>query len=85
MKLPGLFKRRTFNDTLALILLVGIPGLWVANKWLPIPAEVTGATIAGWTLVVQHYFRKAAPDNGPSAPKPSTTVTTGTAAGPAGP
>ena len=66
MKLPSLFKRRTFNDTLALILLVGIPGLWVANKWLPIPAEATGATIVAWTLVIQFYFRRAPSDGTPS-------------------
>ena len=53
-----LFRRKTFNDTLALVLLVGLPGLWLANKWLPLPGEVTGATIAAFTLVIQFYFRR---------------------------
>ena len=64
-----LFRRKTFNDTLALLLLVGVPGLWLAHKWLPLPGEATGATIAMWSLVVQFYFRKSPPNGG--APPPS--------------
>ena len=50
-----------FNDLLALItLIVIIPGLWVGVGvgWLALPGEVVGATIMGWTLVLQFYFRK---------------------------
>jgi hypothetical protein len=57
--MPHLLKRKTFNDTLALVLLVGLPGLWIGTKWLPLPGEVIGATIAGWTLIVQFYFRRS--------------------------
>ena len=50
---------KTWNDRLSLLLLLGIPLLWLSHRWLPIPAEATGASIAVWTLVAQHYFRKA--------------------------
>ena len=62
MNIPHLFKRKTFNDTLALILILGIPGLWLLKKWLPIPTKATGATIVAWTSVIRHYFRKAPPN-----------------------
>ena len=69
--LIDLFGFKTFNDRLALALLLGLPGLWVANKWLPIPPEALGATIAVWTLVAQFYFRQRAPEATPSTlPKP---------------
>ena len=50
-----------FNDLLALLtLIVIIPGLWVGAGvgWLALPGEIIGATIMGWTLVLQFYFRK---------------------------
>lgn len=63
--------RQTFNDTLGLLLVAGIPCLWVAHHWWPIPAEALGATISAWTAVVLFYFRKAPPPNGNGiAPKP---------------
>ena len=62
---------KTFNDRLAIVLLLGIPGLWLVNRWLPIPGEATGAAIAVWTLVANFYFRKSPPkDEPPDAPKP---------------
>jgi hypothetical protein len=52
---------KTFNDRLALILLLlVIPGLWVAqglNK-IELPETVVGALIVTWTLIVQFYWRK---------------------------
>lgn len=60
------FKRKTFNDSLALIFTVGIPGLWVLNHWYALPSEAIGASIVVWTLVAQHYYRKAAPNGGSS-------------------
>ena len=56
------FKPKTFNDTLALFLLLGIPGIWAGNHWIDFTGEVIGATIAGWTLVIQYYFRRR-PEN----------------------
>ena len=50
-----------FNDLLALLtLIIIIPGLWVADGrgWLELAEQVQGATIMGWTLVLQYYFRK---------------------------
>jgi hypothetical protein len=44
-----------WNDVLSIILLVGIPVLWVA---FTLPPSVEGATIVVWTLVAQFYFRK---------------------------
>ena len=73
MNLPRVLKRKTFNDTLALLLLAGLPVMWVADAYfkLKLPGEIIGATIAAFTLVIQHYFRKQGPTNGESpAPKP---------------
>ncbi len=61
-----MFKR--INDLLALLLLiVVIPALWIAQARgaINLPGEVTGATIAGWTLVLQYYFRKQPPGGAP--------------------
>ena len=57
---------RTFNDRLALFLLVVIPALWFLTgyKIIELAPEVTGALIATWTLVVSYYFRKKPPSNG---------------------
>lgn len=53
MKFPGPPKR--WNDWLAVLLLVGVPLLWLYGN---LSDMVVGATISGWTLVVQYYFRK---------------------------
>ena len=50
-----------FKDRLGLLLIVGVPLLWVSSNWLALPGEVIGATIGGWTLVIQYYFRKKEP------------------------
>ena len=55
---------KLFNDRLALILVFMIPVLWIANRWINMPGEVMGATIASWTLVLQYYFRKKPGDAG---------------------
>jgi putative effector of murein hydrolase LrgA (UPF0299 family) len=55
---------KTWNDRIALMVMVGVPGLWVGNCFLEkclgavMPGEVIGATIMAWTLVLQFYFRK---------------------------
>ena len=52
---------KNFNNLLALILLVGIfPALWILAglSIINLNGEVLGATIAGFTLVLQFYFRK---------------------------
>lgn len=54
------------NDLLALLtLVVIIPGLWVVQGLgvVNMPGEVIGATIMGWTLVLQYYFRKKKEEN----------------------
>lgn len=50
-----------WNDWLALLVLVGVPAMWVLGS---LNDTVLGATIAGWMLVVQFYFRKAPDDQG---------------------
>ena len=58
----GLKERIKSNDIIALILLIPIiPGLWVSVgcDLIKLPGEIIGATIAGWTLILQYYFRKA--------------------------
>ena len=52
---------KTFTDRMALILIILIPAMWVAQKWLNLPETVLGATIMGWTLILQFYFRKKEP------------------------
>jgi hypothetical protein len=49
------FIPQSFNDFLAVTLMLGIIILWV---FVNLPAEVSGALIATWTLIVQYYFRK---------------------------
>ena len=49
------------NDLLALLtLIVIIPGLWIlqGRSVVTMSGEIIGATIMGWTLVLQYYFRK---------------------------
>ncbi len=51
---------QNFNDLLCLVLVTVIIALWIlaGMKLLVLPAEVTGALIVTWTLLVQFYFRK---------------------------
>jgi hypothetical protein len=51
---------QSFNDTLCLILIFLIVALWIllGLKVVDLSAEVTGALIVTWTLLVQYYFRK---------------------------
>ena len=51
---------QSFNDSLCLVMVMLITWLWVLSglKVLELPAEVTGALIVTWTLLVQYYFRK---------------------------
>ncbi len=57
-----------WNDMLAPFVLIGLPFLWVAFS---LPDIVLGATIAGWTLVIQYYWRKAPPGT-ETEPNPDT-------------
>ena len=56
---------KTWNDRLSLILVVGIPCLWVADGLLKLNLNelVLGATILAWGNVVQYYFRRAPPED----------------------
>lgn len=47
---------RVWNDYLAVLILLGVPLLWV---FAALNEIVLGATISGWTLVIQYYFRRA--------------------------
>jgi len=51
---------KTFNDRLALVALLAIVGLWIAQRWIQLPEGVIGATILQFGLILQFYFRKAA-------------------------
>ena len=55
----------SFNDRLAILLLVGIPVIWLLDAWngieLKLASEVSGALIATWTMIITYYFRKAPP------------------------
>ena len=50
---------QNWNDTLSLIIIVGIPLLWLTEKILP--ESAMGASIVVWTLVAQFYFRQRPP------------------------
>lgn len=55
------FLPRNWKDVMALAVLVGLPVWWVLFQ----PVEIlVGTTGAGWTLVVQFYWRKAGTDGG---------------------
>lgn len=60
MKTISKLAPQNFNDFLCLVLIVLIAALWILTgiKTLELPAEVTGALIVTWTLLVQYYFRK---------------------------
>jgi hypothetical protein len=51
---------QSFNDLLCLVLIILIAALWILTglKVLELSAEVTGALIVTWTLLIQYYFRK---------------------------
>jgi hypothetical protein len=51
---------QNFNDLLCLVLTFLIVALWIlmGMKILELSAEVTGALIVTWTLLIQFYFRK---------------------------
>ncbi|KKN70450.1 hypothetical protein LCGC14_0431450 [marine sediment metagenome] len=52
------------NDLIALFLLILIiPGMWIADATdiLNLSGQIEGATIMGWTLVLQFYFRRRKP------------------------
>ena len=55
------FIPQNFNDFLALGALAVIPGMWIMQAVMKIslPAEVNGALIATFTLIIQFYFRRA--------------------------
>jgi hypothetical protein len=54
------FLPQNFNDLLCLVLIGVISSQWIliGLKLLELPAEVNGAMIVTWTLLVQYYFRK---------------------------
>jgi uncharacterized membrane protein YdjX (TVP38/TMEM64 family) len=64
-----IFKRKTFNDTLALILLPLILTFWGVAFWFKWETVVVVAAItatSNWgMLIIQYYFRKAAPTREP--------------------
>jgi hypothetical protein len=54
---------KTFNDLLALIVMILIIILWALQGLgiITLPGEIIGATIAIFTLIGQFYFRKSKP------------------------
>ena len=59
---------KTFNDRLALLVLIIIPALWILQglEVVSLAPEVTGALIVTWTLVIQFYFRRSPPGEPPA-------------------
>jgi hypothetical protein len=72
MNLPHLFKRRTFNDSLALVLVVLLVGLWVLDSITvyKVSLAILGASIGLMERVVSFYFRKQPPSEPSAAPTP---------------
>ena len=56
-----------WNDVLSLIVIIGVPVLWLLDAYGPIDITlseaVIGATILAWGNVVQFYFRRAPPSD----------------------
>lgn len=52
---------KTFNDRLALILMVAILTIFVASNWLALSETITGALIFAFGLITQFYFRRKEP------------------------
>ena len=54
-------RRIRSNDIIAMLLLTGIIVLWIVQGLggIELPEVILGATIAGWTIIIQYYFRKA--------------------------
>ena len=52
-----------FNDVLAVLVVVLIIAVWVAEglKKITLPGEINGALISAFTLIIQYYFRKKPP------------------------
>lgn len=69
-------KIKHFNDVLALVLVFLIVALWILQGLGKISAmpEVSGATIAAFTLIIQYYFRKSPP----TTPTPPSSPPGGT-------
>ena len=55
---------KTWTDRLSLLVLLVIPTLWAlqGRGILNMQGEIIGATIMGWTLVLQFYFRRREPE-----------------------
>jgi len=54
---------QNIRDVLGLLtLIVVIPAVWVMQgfKVIDLPGEVIGATIMGWTLILEYYFQRKA-------------------------
>lgn len=56
---------RTFNDLLALALVVMMVGLWALDGYglIQLPEAVLGGTIAAFTLIIQFYYRRSPPED----------------------
>ena len=63
---------RTWKDRLSLMLVVGIPFLWIWDgaEYITLDEHAMGATILAYGLVIQNYFKKDIKDEEPPAPKP---------------
>jgi hypothetical protein len=51
---------KSFRDRLALFVVLGLPIMWLILGCTDntLPGEALGATIVGWSLALQFYFRK---------------------------
>lgn len=68
---------KTFNDLLALIVMILIIILWALQglNLLNLAGEIIGATIAIFTLIGQFYFRKSKPADAVTGDEvPGTTI-----------
>lgn len=52
-------KPQNWNDMLSVVILIGVPVLWVLGD---LSETVLGATIATFLLVTQYYFRRKPPE-----------------------
>lgn len=51
-----------FNDSLAIVIVIGTPLMWYIANWSEV---IIAATLPIMTLVAQHYFRKKTDEKPP--------------------
>lgn len=52
---------KTFNDRMALFLMVAILAIFVTSNWLALSEAIVGGLLTTFALIAQYYFRRKEP------------------------